>query len=179
MSTEDSMRTLALTTLALTACSSNYIPQQRGRVAVIMQTGGQAYVRDGKIIEHGLLGGGLADAVHGNPAAMEAANEYQDRIKFGLLGLFGGLACSVGGLAYAISESNPDDSSPSDASERGLWISLGCLGVMIAGTAYLASAEPYRWDAINIFNDTPPPPPLPGAPGYSISAQKQSLKMRD
>ena len=175
------MRTIALTTvLALTACSSNYIPQSRGRVSVIMQTGGQAYVRDGKIIEHGLLGGGLEDAVRGNPAAMEAANEYQDRVKFGLLGMFGGLACSVGGLAYAISKAEPGDESPSDASERGLWISLGCLVVMMAGAGYLASAEPYRWDAINIFNDAPPPPmQLPGAPGYGYSAQKQSLKMRD
>lgn len=176
------MRMIALTTmLAVTACSSNYIPQSRGRVAVIMQTGGQAYVRDGKIIEHGLLGGGLEEAVRGNPAAMEAANEYQDRVKFGLLGMFGGLACSVGGLAYAISKAEPSDGDDvNNASERGLWISLGCLVVMMAGTGYLASAEPYRWDAINIFNDTPPAPmPLPGAPGYGFSAQKQSLKMRD
>jgi hypothetical protein len=176
------MRTIALTTvLALTACSSNYIPQSRGRVSVIMQTGGQAYVRDGKIIEHGILGGGLSDAVQGNPAAMEAANEYQDRIKFGLLGMFGGLACSVGGLAYAISKSDPNDSSTDAATERGLWISLGCLVVMMAGTGYLASAEPYRWDAINIFNDTPPPPmQLPGSPGYGYRVpSQQSLKMRD
>ena len=175
------MRTIALTTvLAVTACSSNYIPQSRGRVSVIMQTGAQAYVRDGKVIEHGLLGGGLGEAVEGNPAAMSAANEYQDRIKFGLLGVFGGLACSIGGMAYAISKAEPNEGDLNGKSEAGLWVSLGCLVVMFVGTGYLASAEPYRWDAINIFNDTPPPPmQLPGAPGYGASAQKQSLKMRD
>jgi hypothetical protein len=175
------MRTIALTTvLAVTACSSNYIPQARGRVAVIMKTGAQAYVRDGKVIDHGLLGGGLGDAVQGNPAAMAAANEYQDRIKFGLLGVFGGMACSIGGMAYAISKADQNGDDLNSQSEAGLWVSLGCLVVMFVGAGYLASAEPYRWDAINIFNDTPPPPmQLPGAPGYGYSAQKQSLKMRD
>ncbi|MDQ3338550.1 MAG: hypothetical protein M4D80_25575 [Myxococcota bacterium] len=175
------MRTIALTTvLAVTACSSNYIPQARGRVGVIMQTGKQAYVRDGKVIEHGMLGDGLGEAVQGNPAAMAAANEYQDRIKFGLLGMLGGMVCSAGGLAYAISKAEPNESDINSKSEAGLWISLGCLVVMFVGAGYLGSAEPYRWDAINIFNDTPPPPMhIPGAPGYGYSAQKQSLKMRD
>ena len=176
-----SMRTIALTTvLALTACSSNYIPQQRGRVAVIMQTGGQAYVRDGQVIEHGLFGGGLSEAVQGNPAAMAAANEYQDRIKYGLLGVFGGLACGVGGIAYAVAKAEPSDGNELNSrSEAGLWVSLGCLVVMVVGTGYLASAEPYRWDAINIFNDTPPPMQLPGAPGYGFRPPQQSLKMRN
>lgn len=174
------MRTIAFTSaLAVAACSSNYVPQTRGRVAVIMDGGSQAYVRDGRVIEHGILGGGLSDAVHGHPAAMAAANEYQDRIMWGLLGMFGGLACSVGGMSYAISNTGSNDSDISADSERGLWIALGCTVVMLAGAGYLASAEPYRWDAINIFNDSPPAPVhLPGAQMHPGTPQA-SLKMRD
>src|SRR5215207_7144680 len=161
-----SVRMIALSTvLAVTACSSNYIPQSRGRVSVIMQNGGQAYVRDGRIIEHGMLGGGISEAVQGHPAAMVAANEYRDRIKWGLLGMLGGLGCSVGGLAYAVSKADPDTDDLDPGTKRGLWIALGCSVVMIVGAAYLGTAEPYRWDAINLFNDSPPVPQLPGAPG--------------
>jgi len=173
------MRTIAVTTvLALTACSSQYTPQARGRVAVTMRAGAQAYVRDGKVYEHGILGGGLVEAVEGNPAATRAAHEYRDRMTTGLVGVLGGLACSLGGMVYATSQLDSNGDNVDGNAERGLWIALGCTVVMIVGAGYLATAEPYRWDAINIFNDTPPPT-LPGAPGYGWSAEKTSLKMRD
>jgi hypothetical protein len=178
---EVSMRSIALVCLALTACSSSYLPQSRGRVAIVMRDGRQAYARDGQIIEHGFLGGGLAEAVHGHPGAMVAANEYRDRLKWGLLGTFGGLGCMLGGLAYAAARADARDDGDdlTAGTKRGLWISLGCSIVLIVGAAYLGTAEPYRWDAINMFNDAPlPPMPLPGAPG-AWSAQKTSLKMRD
>jgi len=183
------MRLIALSTvLAVSACSSNYIPQQRGRIAVIMKSGQQAYVRDGRVIEHGLFGGGLEDAVAGHPAATVAANEYQDRIKWGLLGMLGGMVGMIGGMAYAISEAdhNPETGNDelSSGSQTGLLISLGGAVVMLIGAGYLATAEPYRWDAINIFNDTPPPPvQMPYGPGYapsaSVGAKQESLNMRD
>lgn len=183
------MKTIALTTaLALTACSSEYLPQSRGRVAVTMRSGQQAYVRDGKVYEHGFLGSGLEEAVHGNPRAMQAANEYTDRLKFGLLGVLGGMVCSIGGAVYAATQTEVDpEGGPSELSGKGkagLTVALGCMIVMIAGAAYLGTAEPYRWDAINIFNDAPPPLPLPmpGAPvpGWSASTKPApSLKMRE
>jgi hypothetical protein len=50
---------------------------------------------------------------------------------------------------------------------------------MFGGLFYSVSAEPYRWDAINRFNDTEPVYPA-GPPGYSASRlPQQSLKMRD
>ncbi len=179
------MRSTALAALLLTACSSSYMPQQRGRVAVIMQDGKPAYVRDGKTYDHGILGGGLVDAVQGNPGAVRAANEYHDRMTTGLIGLLGGTACVVGGLAYAMHDlaDNPDGDNP--RAERAALVALGCTVVMLVGAGYMASAEPYRWDAINIFNDAPPAfqPQLPGTPGSGWSAQTQrpqaSLKMRE
>lgn len=174
------MRTLAFAALFAAACSSSYIPQSRGRVAVVMQNGTFAYARDGRLHPHGFLGGGLRDAVRGNPQAERAADEYTDRLKLGALGMLGGLACSVGAMTYALSEvaESPAESND-DVPERALWLAAGCTVVMIVGGMYLASAEPYRWDAINIFNDAPPPAPLypPGPPPWS--ARTQSLHMRD
>ena len=174
------MRTIAITTvLALTACSSQYVPQSRGRVAVTMRGGAHAYVRDGKIIEHGILGGGLVEAVEGNPAATQAAYEYRSRITTGLVGTLGGLACMLGGVTYAAGKFDSNGLEDEDGARRGLWLALGCSLVMLVGAAYLSTAEPYRWDAINIFNDTPPPA-LPGAPGAPRwSAETTSLQMRD
>jgi hypothetical protein len=182
------MRTIALTLIAVTGCSSSYMPQSRGRVAVTMRGGAPAYVRDGRVYEHGMLGGGLVDAVQGNPSAMEAANEYHDRMKYGLIGMLGGLGAMLGGTLYAASHIDPLDESNDDLdgdAQLGLGVALLGTVLMIVGGMYLATAEPYRWDAINMFNDAPPPlPPLPGAPGWSASrtgmtTTKQSLKMRD
>ena len=169
------------TVLALSACSSNYIPQQRGRVAVTMRSGQMAYVRDGHVIEHGLLGGGLEDAVAGHPAATVAANEYTDRLKWGLVGMLAGTVAMIGGMTYAISNSDPLDDRNDDKAERGIYIGLGGAVVMMIGAFYLASAEPYRWDAINIFNDSPPPPAMPPGygPGYAPSAKRETMKMRE
>lgn len=176
-----SMMKRALALIALSAgCSSSYMPQSRGKVAVIMSDGKPAYVRDGKVYDHGLLGGGLVEVVHGNPAAERAANEYHDRMTTGLVGLLGGTACSIGAMLYAAHDvsRNPDDDHP--RAEKALYVALGCTIIMIVGGGYLATAEPYRWDAINIFNDAPAPPPMPGTPGYAgWSAQKTSMKMRD
>jgi len=183
------MKTIALmTALALTACSSEYMPQSRGRVAVTMRSGAQAYVRDGKVYEHGFLGSGLEEAVQGNPRAMQAASEYTDRMKFGLLGVLGGMVCSIGGVVYAATQTETNnDGGPAELTGRGqagLYVALGCMVVMIAGAGYLGTAEPHRWDAINIFNDAPPPlpMPMPGAPvpGWSASTKPApSLNMRE
>jgi hypothetical protein len=179
------MRTLALSlAVAVTACSSSYTPQSRGRVSVMMQSGQHAYVRDGKTYEHGFLGGGLVDVVQGNPAAERAANEYHDRMTWGAIGVLGGMLCSLGGLGYAISQIDDNGTGSNDNSRArtGLYVALGCTVVMMIGTVYLASAEPYRWDAINLFNDAPPPLYMPGQPGWraEVTGQpQQSLKMRD
>lgn len=95
------MRTIALILIAVTGCSSSYMPQSRGRVAVTMRSGAPAYVRDGRVYEHGVLGGGLVDAVQGHPAAMKAANAYHDHMTYGLLGMLGGLGAMLGGTVYA------------------------------------------------------------------------------
>jgi hypothetical protein len=178
------MRTalLALAALVSGGCSSHYMPRSHGRVAVTMVDGKPMYVRDGNMYEHGMLGGGLVQAVAGNRAAESAALEYHDHMRDGLLEMLLGTAAMFGGLTYAAVQAadNPDhpkvDAAP-------IIVGLAGMVIMLYGASELASAEPYRWDAINLFNDgneaTPPGPTL-GPPGYGATAQaKATLHMRD
>ncbi|MBA3395544.1 MAG: hypothetical protein H0T89_23045 [Deltaproteobacteria bacterium] len=180
-----------VSSLVLSACSSSYTPQSRGRVSMMMMSGQVVYVRDGQTYPHGFLGGGLEDAVAGHPVAVGAAEEYTDRLKLGLLGLFGGMICSVTAMTYALRdlENDPDTSDRNDRNEvpNTLWLSLGCSVVMLLGAGYMASAEPYRWDAVNLFNDAPPqlptypgaPPPYQFQPPPRPASAAASLRMRD
>lgn len=170
---------------ALPACSSTYIPQARGRVSLIMMNGAPAYVRDGQVYAHGFLGNGLRRAVRGNPGAERAAREYHDRQRDGLLLTVGGLACSMIATAKMAADldaqTTPDGQA--DHVPTAAWLAVGCLVASMGGLGYLVSAEPYRYDAINIFNDTTPQwmPTAPGAPGGDgpYAAPPPSLRMRD
>jgi hypothetical protein len=168
------MRTALALALALsvTACSSNFIPQSRGRVSIILDSGAPAYVRDGIRYKHGFLGGGLVKAVRGHPQAEAAAREYRSRIGTGLLVTLVGSACVIGSAVSAGVRHDWSDSEDDVPVE--LWAMLGCTVAMFVGVGYAATAEPYRWDAINLFNEGfapgmpgpyyPAPAPAPGGP---------------
>jgi hypothetical protein len=148
------MTRVVLVALALAGCSSMYFPRSRGRVAVTIRDGKPVYVRDGIVYEAGVLGGGLSDAVAGNPAAMAAANEYSGRITTGVIGLLVGLAGFGGGAGWAIHDAAVSNNTPNLTGPALLGI--GGLVLALVGTLYASTAEPYRWDAINLFNDAQP-----------------------
>lgn len=165
-------RWLALAAIVTTACSTSYVPRSPGRVAVTMEDGAPAYVRDGQTYRHGFLGSGLQKAVRGNPQAEAAADEYHDRIRDGLLVTLLGGVCMGTALGMAISEIDENSGSSDRRAQTEMLVALGCTGLMLGGALYATTAEPYRWDAINIFNDNPPPPPglYPGyGPGYGAA----------
>lgn len=162
---------LAAVVAALPACSSSYIPQARGRVSLVMMNGAPAYVRDGQVIAHGFLGSGLERAVRGNPAAERAARQYRTRLRDGLLVGVGGLVCStIAGAMGAARMNEAQEGFDDDDDEQvpmEIWLSLGCFVASMGGLGYAISADPLRYDAINIFNDTTPSwvPGMPGTPG--------------
>ncbi|HEY1815427.1 MAG TPA: hypothetical protein VGG74_23925 [Kofleriaceae bacterium] len=164
----------------LVGCTSEYMPRTPHHVAVTMQNGKPVYVRDGRTFEPG-LGGGLVDAVQGNPAAVAAAEEFHSRQITGLASTLLGTAGFIGGMAWGTVLAASDANRP--GSQFAVPVTLMVAGVvaMIVGTCYLATAAPYQWDAINIFNDgaTPSfaPPGPPGPPGYTSA--NESLQMRD
>ncbi len=180
------MRTaLAAALIAVTACSSNYVPRTPGRVFVTLDGGMPSYVRDGQSYRHGFLGGGLREAVRGNRQAERAADEYHDHLRDGLLIMLLGGVCSGTALGMAIADVDQDGDAGPHTSTK-LLVALGCSVAMMGGALYTASAEPYRWDAINIFNDAPPPAPMwappPGTPGYQgstvVAPARKRLGMR-
>ena len=162
---------------SLLACSSEYTPRTPNHVAVVMREGKPVYVRDGRTFEPG-LGGGLVDAVQGNPTAVAAATQFHSRQITGLVAMLLGTAASVGGLTWGTVLAANERPSNQLAIPGALL--LGGLVAMLVGTYYLASAQPYQWDAINIYNDGAAESPTfapPGAPG--ITSSNDSLRMRD
>jgi len=175
------MRTAALVTLACFGCTSHYMPRSPGRVAVSMIDGKPVYIRDGRVYEHGVLGGGLVEAVAGNRAAEAAALEYHDHMRDGLIELLLGTAAMTGGLTYAAIQAvqtSPDGNGNANAhvSPAPLIVGLAGMVIMLYGAGELASAEPYRWDAINLFNDGTETQPQLTPPGYTARA---TLHMRE
>jgi len=157
---------VAVAVIAATGCSTHYMPMAHGRVSTIMQGGQMAYVRDGRVIRRGALGGGLIEAVRGNPAAERAARTFYQRNRDGLVMSLSGLACTAfgaGWLAYTL-EGNDGQVRNSEMT-LPMITTVGCLVLSYAGLFYMASGQPYSLDAINIFNDGPTcTPRLP--PGY-------------
>ena len=159
------MRMVAVVSLAsLAACSSHYIPRSRGRVSVVLQGGAPAYARDGEIHPHGFFGGGLQEAVRGNPAAEADAAEYHDRMRDGFLAAIVGAVCLPVSVGYLAANSIDEQANQTNQT-IAVGAAIGCTALMFGGLFYSVSAEPYRWDAINRFNDTDPQP-VQGPPGY-------------
>jgi len=141
--------------LALTGCSTHYQPRTGPRLSVVMEGGSLSYQRNGETISHGFFGGGLVDAVEDDPEAREAAETYRGRNVAGFVAYTAGFVCFLGGSAWALS----CDTSNGDTvvnSERGaiFFAAIACLlAGSIAGSVLFLSAQPYQWDAINIYND--------------------------
>jgi hypothetical protein len=149
----------------VSGCSTHYTPAPGPRLSVVMSGGSLAYHKQGRTYPHGFFGAGLVEAVEEEPEAREAAEKYRDRSIAGFTATIGGVVCAAVGLGYLAARDRG-----SDGEEVGLVAggSLLCLlGGVIAGTVLLATAQPYQWDAINIYNDRlerrlwAPRPPLP------------------
>jgi hypothetical protein len=162
------LRTVAVAGLGILASgcySSNYIPPSRGRVSTIMKDSQLAYVRDGRIYKRGTFGKGLIRAVQGVPAAERAAREFHTRQRNGFMMFFGGLLCSGVALGVGVARVADENGRAEKAPTTELLVAAGCLIFGYAGLFHAASAAPYQYDAINIFNESTAQY-LRGPPGY-------------
>jgi len=152
----------------LSACSSHYKPARSPRVSVVMQGGNVAYERDGETHSIGFMGNGLVEAVEDDPEAREAAETFRARAITGVSLMIVGTACLLGGMVLAIGDidrQQEDRTNGRTAAEAGL-VTCG-IGGLIGGSVVLLTAQPYQYDAVNIYNDNvdqrrmwyPPPPP--------------------
>ncbi len=139
--------------LGNTAClSSSYQPRSTGRVAMMMRNNKVVLVRDGRVYEQGFFGGGLLEAVKGVPAAEGAALEFAGRRRSGVMVGLGGVLCSLVATGFMVGHAASEEDHDTAILTEGL-IATGCLVVAYGGLWRLTSAEPYKYDAINLFND--------------------------
>jgi hypothetical protein len=165
-------------------CSTRYKPVAGPRISIVLEGGSPAYVKDGVSHSPGIVGGGLIEVVADDPQALEAAKSYRSRMTGGLVLTGVGLGCTIAGTVLLL-ESVADRSGESHTTRNAFTVgTLICaVGATIAGSVLVTSAQPYHWDAINIYNDhvdqrravlpgvgiptaLPPPPvqPIPAAP---------------
>lgn len=131
------------------------MPQRSPRVQLIERHGAPVFVRDGNVYEGGAFGGGLEDAVRGNPQAEEHARAYRHGMVGGLVATLLGTGLMVGSLATLPRESDREDRSTPTVP---LTLFAAGLASYVTGSILLLNAQPHMWDAINIYNDGLPPP---------------------
>ncbi len=140
-------------------------------MSIVMDNGTPAYQRDGERYPHGFAGGGLVDAVESDEQAREAAETYHSRMTSGFILTLTGTACAIGGVILLTPPENRTDTETA----IGTGALVCALGTLIAGSVLVITAQPYQYDAINIYNDhveqrrmMPPPYYVPVAPPPAV-----------
>lgn len=134
--------------LAFSGCYSTPRPPPPGpRVTEISDRGRLKFVRDGRVIDARTFGGGLLEAVRGNPDAERAAKTYARRNAAGRWIMTASAAVV---LTAILAFRNPDSETVLET--PGLVI-VGASAVCFwSGLRLHRSAQTYRHDAINIYN---------------------------
>jgi hypothetical protein len=136
--------------VAIAGCSSNYQPAKSPRISVTLDGGVATYYKDGKEYPAGFFGGGLIDAVRGNPRAEAEASKGRDLIVAGFVVSMVG----VGGLGSGIALMATDQEGPGGTQSRvGVGLFLGGFAAQIASIVLDLNAAPHFHDAVNIYND--------------------------
>ena len=157
--TRDVVSLLACLTVAslpiIQGCSSSYQPARSPRIVTVIDGGGPAFVKDG--IDYGgpLFGGGVVDAVRGNPRAEGEARTGRNLTIAGFVVDMAGLGSDVAGLATI----KPNGSNADNNLSLGLILG-GVVGIAV-GSVLLLAGPPHTYDAINIYNDSLGAPPTP------------------
>ena len=132
---------LALSVAVLqVACSTTYQPRHTGRVGMVIHHGAAAYVKDGRELPIGPLGGDLEGLVSDVPAAAAHAHTARRQFTIGVPTYMTGLAGVVVGIAAL--------SGPVG------WVVIG-VGAATAGTGlgFLGAGLTHAVDAVNLHND--------------------------
>ena len=166
--------------IALSGCSTSYVPRPSPRVAIVMQGGTPGYLREGRVYPGGGFGGDIDEAVRGNPEAESHARAYRAGMIGGFAATLGGVASTLGGgLLYFRNTGGPESERDTTEQAVGGVLALSGIAAYVAGLVLLTNAQPHLWDAINSYNDGvsdgggpprpygpyAPPPYVPNAPG--------------
>src|ERR1041385_5528929 len=92
----------ATLTTTLAACpSTEWVGRDPRKVYQTMQDGQRGYTRGG-VFHNDVFGGGLEEAVAGNPAAERAAETFHDRMIGGFIATMVGAVCLPVAFTYAL-----------------------------------------------------------------------------
>jgi hypothetical protein len=136
--------------LATAACSTTYVPVAGPLASIVLDGGKPAISREGKVYSIGAFGGGLEDAVAGNPKAEEHARAYNTDLTIGFACTMLSIAAMVGGGTITAVQATENSGS---ASIPGLGLLAAAVALYVTGITFLASAPPHLYDALNIYND--------------------------
>jgi hypothetical protein len=135
---------------ALSACSTTYQPVPTARIALVIRHGGAWYVKDGREVPLGPLGGDLESMVAGDGDAVRLARRSRTELSFGVPAYVCGIVAVVVGLTLH----RPEE-----------WIVAGA-GAATAGTGLglMGAGFINAVDAINVYNDYSDRAPTTKAP---------------
>lgn len=143
------MTRLALAAALLAAsCSTSYFPRPGPGIKVTLKNGSPTFWKEGKVVQQGMFGSGLAAAMADLPEARRHAETWRSRNITGLVLLITGGAMAVPG-AFIVS---PGDGLSARNTASVTLISAG-FAALIAGLITTLTGQSHLWDALNLYND--------------------------
>jgi hypothetical protein len=126
------------------ACSTAYQPSSDGHIGVVIHHGAAFYVKDGREVQIGPLGGALEPLVESAPAAAAHARTARTQLGVGVPLYRLSAVAIITGLAS------------SRAPVRWSLIGAGGAGG-VTGLSLMGAGVTNLVDAVNIYNDAPAP----------------------
>jgi hypothetical protein len=144
---------LAVALSSSLGCASSYMPLPSPRVALVLEGGNYAYVRDGIKYEGGAFGGDIDKVVEGNPQAEKYAQQYKTGRATGFTLTMLGLAGVLTGVVILSAQASQQP--PGDNSVPATGLVVGGVGLVVEtiGAIMAGSAMPHLFDAVNVYND--------------------------
>jgi len=130
--------------ISCVACGTTYQPSTDGRIAIVIHHGAAFYVKDGREVQIGPLGGALEPLVESSPAAAAHARRAFRQLSVGVPLYLLSAAAIITGLAST------------RAPVRWTLIGSGAAGG-ITGLTTMGAGVTNLVDAVNIYNDTAAP----------------------
>jgi hypothetical protein len=146
---------------ACPACSSTYQPMPGPRISIVQEAGKPMLARAGKRYDIGMFGGGVVEAVEGVPEAEEHAESFRNRNIAAFAMAIGGAAFTIGGVSLLASGAHANETVSEAGIVTGSLLASSGLALVFASMFTALSAQPRLWDAINVYNDTVSPMPMP------------------
>ncbi len=136
----------AVLAVSSSACLAHTQPRPSERIQVLDAVGVRTFAKEGKIVDDGLLGGGLYEIVKEDPAAADQAAAHRTDITWSVGVAGAGIASAAAGVGLVAT-------SDRDLRTAGA-VALVAAGLSTIPIAILRlTADTHMWNAINAYNE--------------------------